>query len=32
VAVTFGTFDDADGLVQVTGDLQAGERIVVPNV
>ena len=32
VAVTLGTFDDADGTVQVTGDVQAGERIVVPNV
>ena len=32
VAVTLGTFDDAAGTVQVAGDLQAGERIVVPNV
>ena len=32
VAVTLGTFDDAKGTVQVTGDLQAGEQIVVPNV
>jgi hypothetical protein len=32
VAVTLGTFDDANGTVQVTGDLRAGERIVVPNV
>jgi len=32
VAVTLGTFDDAAGTVQVTGDLQAGVRIVVPNV
>ncbi|MGO9977122.1 MAG: efflux RND transporter periplasmic adaptor subunit [Solirubrobacteraceae bacterium] len=32
VAVTLGTFDDADGTVQVTGDLQPGERIVVPNL
>jgi hypothetical protein len=32
IAVTVGAFDDADGLVQVTGDLQSGERIVVPNV
>lgn len=32
VAVTLGTFDDAVGNVQVTGDLQADERIVVPNV
>ncbi len=31
-AVTLGTFDDADGTVQVTGDVQAGERIVVPKV
>jgi len=30
-AVTLGTFDDADGTVQVTGRVQAGERIVVPN-
>jgi hypothetical protein len=32
VAVTLGTFDDAAGTVQVSGDLRAGERIVVPNV
>jgi hypothetical protein len=32
VAVTLGTFDDAAGNVQVTGDVQAGERIVVPNI
>ena len=32
VAVTLGTFDDAAGIVQITGDVQAGERIVVPNV
>jgi hypothetical protein len=32
VAVSLGTFDDAAGTVQVTGDVQAGERIVVPNV
>ncbi|MGH2871372.1 MAG: efflux RND transporter periplasmic adaptor subunit, partial [Solirubrobacteraceae bacterium] len=32
VAVTLGTFDDAAGTVQVTGDVQAGERIVVPNI
>jgi hypothetical protein len=32
VAVTLGTFDDADGTVQVAGDLEAGERIVVPNL
>jgi hypothetical protein len=31
VAVTPGTFDDAAGTVQVTGDLHAGEQIVVPN-
>jgi peptidoglycan hydrolase-like protein with peptidoglycan-binding domain len=30
VAVTTGLFDDADGLVQVSGSLQAGARIVVP--
>jgi len=32
VAVSLGTFDDAAGNVQVTGDLVAGERIVVPNL
>ena len=32
VPVTLGAFDDADGEVQVTGELQAGEQIVVPNV
>lgn len=32
VAVTLGTFDDAAGDVQITGNVQAGERIVVPNV
>ena len=32
VAVSLGTFDDAAGTVQVTGDVSAGERIVVPNV
>jgi hypothetical protein len=33
VAVTLGLFDDADGLVQVTGSgLAAGQQIVVPNV
>jgi hypothetical protein len=32
VAVSLGTFDDDAGTVQVTGDVQAGERIVVPNV
>ncbi|MGP0049383.1 MAG: hypothetical protein ACLPZR_11130 [Solirubrobacteraceae bacterium] len=31
LAVTLGTFDDAAGTVQVTGDLHAGEQIVVPN-
>jgi hypothetical protein len=31
--VTLGLFDDADGLVQVTGTgLTAGQRIVVPNL
>jgi hypothetical protein len=31
VAVSTGLFDDADGLVQVTGNgLAAGQRIVVP--
>ncbi len=33
VAVTLGLFDDADGLVQVTGTgLAAGQQIVVPNL
>jgi hypothetical protein len=32
VAVSLGTFDDAAGTVQVTGDVQAGEGIVVPNI
>jgi hypothetical protein len=32
VAVTLGTFDDADGTVQVTGALQAGQQIVVPKL
>ena len=33
VPVTLGLFDDADGLVQVTGTgLAAGQRIVVPNL
>jgi hypothetical protein len=32
VAVTLGTFDDAAGNVQIIGEVQAGERIVVPNV
>jgi multidrug efflux pump subunit AcrA (membrane-fusion protein) len=31
VPVTIGLFDDADGLVQVTGDLTSGERVVVPS-
>jgi peptidoglycan hydrolase-like protein with peptidoglycan-binding domain len=31
VAVTPGLFDDADGLVQVSGSLSAGEKIVVPS-
>jgi multidrug efflux pump subunit AcrA (membrane-fusion protein) len=31
-AVTLETFDDADGTVQVGGDLRPGERIVVPSV
>ena len=31
VAVTTGLFDDADGLVQVSGSgLAAGQRVVVP--
>ena len=30
VAVTVGLFDDAEGLVQVSGQLSAGERVVVP--
>jgi hypothetical protein len=32
VGVTLGTFDDADGSVQVAGSLRPGERIVVPDV
>jgi hypothetical protein len=32
VAVSLGTFDDAAGTVQVTGNLSAGERIVMPNL
>jgi hypothetical protein len=32
VAVTLGAFDDAAGTVQVTGNVSAGQRIVVPNV
>jgi multidrug efflux pump subunit AcrA (membrane-fusion protein) len=32
VPVTLGLFDDADGLVQVTGSgLDAGQSVVVPN-
>jgi hypothetical protein len=30
VAVTPGLFDDADGLVQVDGELRDGQRVVVP--
>jgi hypothetical protein len=30
VPVTVGMFDDADGLVQVSGNLSAGEQVVVP--
>jgi hypothetical protein len=30
VPVTLGLFDDADGLVQVTGNLTAGQHVVVP--
>ncbi|MGH2865438.1 MAG: peptidoglycan-binding protein, partial [Solirubrobacteraceae bacterium] len=30
VAVTVGLFDDAEGLVQVSGQLSAGQRVVVP--
>jgi len=33
VTVSLGLFDDAAGLVQVTGtSLVAGERVVVPNL
>ena len=32
VPVTVGLFDDADGLVQVTGNLTPGERVVVPSI
>jgi Putative peptidoglycan binding domain len=32
VAVTPGLFDDAAGTVQVTGDLTAGQRVVVPGL
>ena len=31
VGVTVGLFDDADGIVQVTGSLQPGQRVVVPS-
>jgi multidrug efflux pump subunit AcrA (membrane-fusion protein) len=31
VPVTVGLFDDASGLVQVTGDLTPGQRVVVPS-
>jgi Putative peptidoglycan binding domain len=30
VPVTLGLFDDADGLVQVSGDLKPGDHVVVP--
>ena len=30
VAVTVGLFDDAEGLVQVSGQLSPGQRVVVP--
>jgi hypothetical protein len=32
VAVRVGLFDDTAGLVQVTGNLTPGERVVVPNI
>jgi multidrug efflux pump subunit AcrA (membrane-fusion protein) len=32
VPVTVGLFDDTAGLVQVTGNLTPGERVVVPNI
>jgi hypothetical protein len=32
VAVELGLFDDADGLVQVAGDLRAGDHVVVPSL
>jgi hypothetical protein len=32
VAVSLGLFDDADGTVQVTGDLEPGMRVVVPGL
>jgi hypothetical protein len=31
VPVKLGLFDDSAGMVQVTGDLQAGDRVVVPS-
>jgi peptidoglycan hydrolase-like protein with peptidoglycan-binding domain len=31
VGVSLGLFDDADGLVQVTGSLRRGQRVVVPS-
>jgi len=31
VPVKLGLFDDAAGMVQVTGDLRAGDRVVVPS-
>jgi hypothetical protein len=30
VPVTLGLFDNADGLVQVSGNLSEGDRVVVP--
>jgi hypothetical protein len=30
VPVTLGLFDDANGLVQVSGELSAGQHVVVP--
>jgi len=32
VKVTLGLFDNAAGLVQVTGDLTPGQRVVVPGI
>jgi hypothetical protein len=32
VTVTPGLFDDAAGLVQVTGDLVRGQKVVVPGI
>ena len=32
VAVRPGLFDDADGLVQVEGDLREGDHVVVPSL